>query len=183
MTIKVCSWLKSRSDQSSRAYTTDEDDITGLDDRMDLERANTEEEMYKEKYWLLRKKIDEDEICKRLRSENTSLRNDVKVLEGKLVERENAKLRTEVQLMRCEKELNDVKAHSDTDRGANDTRNETLKPENDSLKKNEGYMKCLLLSHDIQTPTLLGTSRVTLPPTPELTDDDSDMDDADDLSV
>ena len=85
--------------------------------------------------------------------------------------------------MRHEKELNDVKANNSIERGASNARNERLKLDNRVLRNNEEHMKFLLLSHDIRTPTLPITSRATPPPTPELTDDDSDMDDADDLSV
>ncbi|KAL1799409.1 hypothetical protein ACET3X_003446 [Alternaria dauci] len=181
--MPIFPWLDGRSDQPLNNYVTDEDGFLGLDDRMDLEHANAEEKMYKKKYWQLRKQVDEDEICKKLRADNASLRNDNKELKKKILGLENAKLSVEVQLMRREKELNNFKANKDTERGVNNTQNERLKLENKTLKENEEQMGLLLLSHDIQTPALLSTSRATLPPTPDFTDDDSDMDDADGLGV
>jgi hypothetical protein len=183
MAIKVSSWFKGHFGPPSDTYVTDEDEIIGLDHSMDLEHANTEEKMYKKKYWQLRKQVDEDEIYNNLRADNASLRNDKRELENKLIRVENAKLSAEVQLMRREKELNDVKANNSIQRGANNARNERLKLDNRVLRNNEEHMKFLLLSHDIRTPTLPITSRATPPPTPELTDDDSDMEDTDDLSV
>ncbi|CAN9202490.1 unnamed protein product [Alternaria alternata] len=160
MAIKVSSWFKGHFGPPSDAYVTDEDEVSGLDHSMNLEHANAEEKMYKMKYWQLRKE-----------------------LENKLIRVENAKLSAEVQLMRREKELHEVKANNSIERGVNNARNEMLKLDKRTLRNNEEHMKFLLLSHDIHTPTLPITSRATPPPTPELTDDDSDMDDADDLSV
>ncbi|CAN9187517.1 unnamed protein product [Alternaria alternata] len=153
MAIKVSSWFKGHFGPPSDAYVTDEDEV------------------------------DENEIYNNLRTDNTSLRNDKRELENKLIRVENAKLSAEVQLMRREKELHEVKANNSIERGVNNARNERLKLDKRTLRNNEEHMKFLLLSHDIHTPTLPITSRATPPPTPELTDDDSDMDDADDLSV
>ncbi|CAN9186669.1 unnamed protein product [Alternaria alternata] len=153
MAIKVSSWFKGHFGPPSDAYVTDEDEV------------------------------DENEIYNNLRTDNTSLRNDKRELENKLIRVENAKLSAEVQLMRREKELHEVKANNSIERGVNNARNEMLKLDKRTLRNNEEHMKFLLLSHDIHTPTLPITSRATPPPTPELTDDDSDMDDADDLSV
>lgn len=183
MAIKVSSWFKGHFGPSSDTNVTDEDEISGLDQNMDLEHANAEEKMYKKKYWQLRKQVDEDEIYNNIRADNASLCNDKKELENKLIRIENAKLSAEVQLMRREKELNDVKANNSIERGASNARNERLTLYNRVFRNNEEHMKFLLLSHDIRTPTLPITSRATPPTTPELTDDDSDMDDADDLSV
>ncbi|CAI9628827.1 hypothetical protein GT037_001811 [Alternaria burnsii] len=183
MAIKVSSWFKGHFGPSSDTDITDEDEISGLDESMDLEHANAEEKMYKKKYCQVRKQVDEDEICNNIRADNASLRNDKKELENKLIRIENAKLSAEVQLMRREKELNDVKANNSIERGASNERNKRLKLDNRVLRNNEEHMKFLLLSHDIRTPTLPITSRATPPTTPGLTDDDSDMDDADDLSV
>ncbi|CAN9251777.1 unnamed protein product [Alternaria alternata] len=152
MAIKVSSWFKGHFGPPSDAYVTDEDEV------------------------------DENEIYNNLRTDNTSLRNDKRELENKLIRVENAKLSAEVQLMRREKELHEVKANNSIERGVNNARNERLKLDKRTLRNNEEHMKFLLLSHDIHTPTLPITSRATPPPTPELTDDDSDMDDADDLS-
>ncbi|CAN9259561.1 unnamed protein product [Alternaria alternata] len=152
MAIKVSSWFKGHFGPPSDAYVTDEDEV------------------------------DENEIYNNLRTDNTSLRNDKRELENKLIRVENAKLSAEVQLMRREKELHEVKANNSIERGVNNARNEMLKLDKRTLRNNEEHMK-FLLPHDIHTPTLPITSRATPPPTPELTDDDSDMDDADDLSV
>ncbi|CAN9086387.1 unnamed protein product [Alternaria alternata] len=183
MAIKVSSWFKGHFGPPSDTCVTDEDEVSGLDHSMDLEHANAEEKMYKKKYWQLGKQVEEDEIYNHLRADDASLRNDKRELENKLIRVENAELSAEVQLMRREKELHEVKANNSIERGVNNARNERLKLDNRTLRNNEEHMKFLLLSHDIRTPTLPITSRATPPPTPELTDDDCDMDDADDLSV
>ncbi|KAB2110405.1 hypothetical protein AG0111_0g1036 [Alternaria gaisen] len=183
MAIKVSSWFKDHFGPPSDTYVSDEDEVSGLDQSMDLEHANAEEKIYKKKYWQLRKQVDENEIYNNLRADNASLRNDKRELENMLIWVENAKLSAEVQLMKREKELDQVKANNSIERGINDARNERLKLDNRTLRNNEEHMKFLLLSHDIRMPTLPMTSRATPPPTPVLTDDDSDMDDADDLSI
>jgi hypothetical protein len=145
-------------------------------------KADAEDVMAK--YQQLRKQVDEDEVYNALRDEIASLRNRKAEHDIKLRDLDNAKLSAEMQLFTVELQLKDVRMYCKAETRDRDVQNKELEQENEILRRNEQYMRFLLLSHGVRLPEQFPPPeymQATAPESPPELTDDTDTDEADEL--
>jgi hypothetical protein len=180
--MTISSWLKGQPEQLPNSINTTNSADLANRKNLTLTKADAEEIMVK--YQQLRKQVDEDEIYNALRAEIASLRNRKAEYDIKLRDADNAKLSAEMQLFTVELHLKDVRIYYKAEIKDRDAQNKELEQENESLRRNEQYMRFLLLSHGVRLPEQFTPPEYMQAPAPEslpeLTDD-NDTDEADEL--